>query len=226
MNNNYTFREINGLTGFLKLLLWLGAGMAVVSMSSSIMQAALLNHDSFTASEGEANDLRERIIGLAQLALYVFTAIIFGRWIVRANRNVRALGAENLSITPGWAVGYFFIPIFNLWRPYHAMKDLWRASHNPTGWAEVAVGSVLAGWWTLWLVSNFLGQMSFRMMTAAKDLAGLKSATHVQIVSEVVDVVLCLVAIALVSQIANAQQTHAQTNAGSTSCEGIQTSPT
>ena len=211
MSANYTFREIVGLTKFLKVLLGLGVMMAVVSLLSSLMQAELLHRSSFSEAEGQANDSRERIIGLFQLALYLFTAIIFGRWIVRANKNVRALGADGLRITPGWAVGYFFVPIVNLWRPYQAMKDLWRASHDPASWATTAAGSILPAWWTLWLLSCFLGQMSFRATMAAKGLEGLQAATYLQIVSQAVDIPLCLVAIALVTQIANALKTHVQT---------------
>lgn len=129
MSANYTFREIDGPTKFLKVLLGLGVVMAVVSLFSSVMQAELLSRGSFTEAEGQSNDSREQIIELFQLALYLFTVVIFGRWIVRANKNVRAFGADGLRITPGWAVGYFFVPIINLWRPYQAMKDLWRASH-------------------------------------------------------------------------------------------------
>ncbi|MFM7930888.1 MAG: DUF4328 domain-containing protein, partial [Pirellula sp.] len=94
MSTIYTFREINGLTKFLTILLGLGAALAVISVLSSLMQAELLSRESFSEAEGQTNDVREGVIGLLQFALYIFTAVIFGRWIVRANRNVRALGAE------------------------------------------------------------------------------------------------------------------------------------
>lgn len=208
MSASYTYREMTGLTKFLKMLLGLGAALAVVSMLSSFMQAELLSRDGFSEAEGQANDFREQIIGLLQFALYLFTAVIFGCWIVRANKNVRALGADDLRITPGWAVGYFFVPIVNLWRPYQAMKDLWRASHSPTSWVSTTSGSILPAWWTLWLLSNFLGQVSFNVMMNAQGLEGLQAATYLQIVAQGVDISLCLVAMSLVTQIAHAQQTH------------------
>jgi hypothetical protein len=213
MNANYTFRDIVGLTKLLKVLLGLGVAMGVVSLVSSLMQAELLNRGSFSEAEAQSNDSRKQIIGLLQLALYLFTAVIFGQWIVRANKNVRALGADGLRITPGWAVGYFFVPIVNMWRPYHAMKDLWRASHHPASWATTSASSILPTWWTLWLVSSFLGQMSFRVTMAAKGLEALQAATCLQILCEAVDIPLCLVAMALVTQIANVQKSHAPTSA-------------
>lgn len=211
INANYTFREMVGLTKFLGVLLGLGVVMAVVSLLSSLMQTELLSRGTFSEAEGQANDSRELIIGLFQSALYLFTAVIFGCWIVRANKNVRALGAVGLRITPGWAVGYFFIPIVNFWKPLHAMKDLWQASHNPASWTTTIESRTVSAWWNLWLVSIVLAQISFRATTAAKDLKGLQMATYVQLISQAVDIPLCLVAIALVTQIANAQQTHVET---------------
>jgi hypothetical protein len=212
MTTHYTFREIAGLTKLIEALLSLGAIMAAVSLLSSLMQAELLSRSSFTQAEGYSNDIREQTISLLNLPLYLFTVITFGRWIVRANKNVWALGAHGLRMTPGWAVGYFFIPFLNLWRPYQAMKDLWRASHSPSSWSPTAAGSILPAWWTLWLFSCVLGQMSFRAAMAAKGLDALRAATYTQIVSHAVDIPLCLVAISLVSQIALAQKTHVQTS--------------
>src|SRR5260221_8716711 len=123
MPSNYTFREIAGLTTLLKVLLGLFAAMAVAAIISSCMEIELLNRwGDLTQDEVDANDLREGIIALFNLVLFLFTVVIFGKWIVRANRNVRALGATDLLMTPGWVVGFFFIPIANLWKPYQAMK--------------------------------------------------------------------------------------------------------
>lgn len=202
----YTFREIGGLTTFLKVLLGLGVAMAAVSLTSSLMQASLLDRGNFTEAEGEANDARERMVGLLHLALHLFTAVVFGCWIVRANRNVWALGARGLPISPGWAVGFFFVPIVSLWMPYQAMRELWRASHHPAAWRRVTASPVLPIWWTLWILSNVLGQVSLRVALNAKDLEGLRLATWLDVVSLALDIPLCLVARALVAQIANAQQ--------------------
>jgi len=212
MTTTYTYRDITGVTQFLRVLLGLGVAIAVVSLFSSFMQAELLSRSSFSAAEGHANDSREQFIGVLQLAIYVFTVVIFGRWIVRANKNIRALGADGLRITPGWAVGYFFIPVMCLWRPYQAMKDLWKASQDPTAWHTSPAGSIVPAWWTLWLLSIFLDQLSFRLTMNAREVEDLQGATYVQMVCLVSDIALCLVAMALVLQIARAQNSHARTN--------------
>lgn len=209
MKANYTYREIFGLTKFLNVLLGLGAAMAVVSLFSSFMQSELLSR-SFSEAEGQANDFRQQLIGRIGFALYCFTVVVFGSWIVRAHKNVRALGADGLRETPGWAVGSFFFPILNLWVPYQAMRDLWQASHNPRSWKDAGVDAILPEWWTLWIVSNFLGHLSFRATTNAQGLEGLQSATYWQIAALIVNILLYWAAMSLVTQIADAQRTTAE----------------
>jgi hypothetical protein len=210
MAKNYQFRGIAGLTTFLRTLLVLSALLSLISIWSSALQLELFNRwGNFTLEEVESNDLRERIVALANFVLNLFIVIIFAIWIVRANKNVRALGATDLRMTPGWAVGFFFIPIMNLWKPYQAMKDLWEASHyfssNPT-----KTGSILPIWWALWLLSNFVANISFRLTLSAEGLEQLRTATTVEIINEVLNIPLCIVAILLVSQIGKAQTTAAQ----------------
>ena len=58
-----------------------------------------------------------------------------------------------MSISAGWAAGYFFIPIMNLWKPYQAMKEIWQGSDpDPTVHAfSVRVPALLPWWWGLFL---------------------------------------------------------------------------
>lgn len=211
MNESYAFRDLSGLTKFLKLLLGIGIAVSVTSLLSSAMQLELLNRPSFTEAEATTNDLREMIIGWGDLALAVLTAIVFGRWIVQANKNVRALGAAGLRVTPGWAVGYLFVPIVSLWKPYQAMSDLWRASRDPAAWTSVPRGSILPIWWGLWVASNVIGQVAFRATMAAEGLEALRDATIIQMVTEAIHIPLCLAARVLVTQIGEAQRAQAPT---------------
>ena len=58
--------------------------------------------------EFELFDGLNSITGIPILFLFFLTILLFGIWIVRANKNVRALGARELSMSPGWALGYFY----------------------------------------------------------------------------------------------------------------------
>ena len=65
--------------------------------------------------------------------LLVLAAIVlFCLFMPRANRNARAFGAP-MSNSPGWAAGWFFVPVAFWWKPYYAMKEIWQGSDpDPT----------------------------------------------------------------------------------------------
>lgn len=89
-------------------------------------------------------------VALVGFAVQVATAVAFCRWFYRAYANLPALGERTPRFTPGWAIGYFFIPFLNLFRPYQAAKEIWAAStRSPHG--------LLVAWWALWLLANFAG---------------------------------------------------------------------
>lgn len=71
------------------VLLTLDLVLNVLSAGSSWMQLQLLQRP-FTEEEGNVNDLREGAVGLAQLSVYIVTAIVFCVWIVRSQKNVWA----------------------------------------------------------------------------------------------------------------------------------------
>ncbi len=60
-------------------------------------------------------------------------------WHYRAGQNAHGLvSGEGLTFTPGSHVYWWFIPPFNLVRPYQATRELYRASytqeHEPERW--------------------------------------------------------------------------------------------
>ncbi len=136
----YVYRSLFGFTRLLTVLLALGAVAAILSAGSSFLQLDLLTRMRdglpFTMEEAHQNDNREGLIAIGALLLYLVTAVVFGVWIVRAHKNLRALGIPNLTYTPGWAFGWFFIPILNFFRPYQAMKELWQASFGGIMWQK------------------------------------------------------------------------------------------
>ena len=96
--------------------------------------------------------------GVILLLAYLLCIVSFCLWIHRATRNLPALGKTYLPrFTPRWAVGWFFVPILNLVRPYQVMREIWRGSFVPArGWGLVK------WWWALWLISNYLDNIVTR----------------------------------------------------------------
>ena len=134
------------------------------------------------------------------------TAVAFLTWIYRANLNCRGFGAQNMRYTPGWAVGYYFIPFLNLFRPYQVMREIWQVSQNPADWEAQPVSPVLGWWWTAWLTSGVLGHILFRIAMSADSVEDLRLATQVSISASCVGLVLCVCAAFLVNSIGRRQE--------------------
>lgn len=107
-------------------------------------------------------DPESEAYGLASLGYLVFAAIGFVGmmvWFYRATRNARAI-SNGLQTTPGWAVGYFFIPILSLFRPYRTMSEIWRSAITPLTWKSQNDPITLRLWWGGWLLGAIAGSIA------------------------------------------------------------------
>lgn len=183
-----------------------GSGLAEVGLLDRAIDGAFI-----TEAEATANDVRQGLIGLVQIVLFVGTVVAFLMWLHRARRNLPALHARDLRFSPGWAVGYFFIPILNLFRPYQAVKETWKASDpttlHPTAWKDSRGSSVLRWWWAFWLIMNWLGMIAFRISLAAgDDLSVLRGASVMTVLADFFEIVAAVFAIFVVREIDRRQE--------------------
>lgn len=148
--------------------------------------------------EAEENDKRQMLVGLVQFGLFIATAVLFLRSLSRANRNARAMGARNMDFTPGWCMGWFFVPVANLFKPYQAVAETWRASVVSDNWRNNAVSPIVGLWWACWLAHNFLGTWEYMQTNGATSIEDLKSASVVSMVVNVADFPLTIVAILMI----------------------------
>jgi len=206
------FRDPSKITRILTTILWASLALDCIAVLSGLLEYHLLQEMQSGAITGSdmntaanADDSRQRLIGIGQVATYVVTVIVFGRWIYVLNANKIPLGASGLQFTPGWAVGWFFIPFANLWKPYQAMKELWLVSADPLHWQQQERGQLLPWWWFLWLLANILGQMSFRLSLHATDMSDFVAANVVSDLADSTSIALEIVAILLVGQITRMQ---------------------
>jgi hypothetical protein len=165
------YRPANGLVLALTVMFVLGIGLDLLSGAMSLVEATVFSE--YVGQEELDEDSRVLgfyiaygCVGLSTLPVYVATAVLFCMWVFRANKNARALGAQAMTFTPGWSVGWFFVPIMNLFRPYQAVREIHQASHpnaDSLSWKYAPVSAVLGWWWALWIISNILGQVEFRL---------------------------------------------------------------
>jgi hypothetical protein len=202
------YRDPTTLTKWVKGLLVLSLVVDLVATLSGALEFALLRSISGGTAEGDietlanANDARQMAIGIAQLAAYIVTGIVFLVWIYRANRNARALGAQGMRFTPGWSVGWYFVPIMSLWRPFQAMREIWQASAEPGNWRAVQSPPLLGWWWAFYLGNQILSQVAYRLSDNVHDMDSALTASVVMTASSATGLPLDILGLLLVAKIA------------------------
>jgi len=149
------------------------------------------------------------ITGLGHSLIYLITVIIFGMWIYRAAANIVSAGTDGFSYSPGWAVGWYFIPFANFFKPFQAMRQIWNASHGATVHLDDNAPT-LTIWWTAWLIATISGNISLRLTLKAVDADQMMLATQIGAISSIASFVLYPVAIRLVRDITRAQVEYLQ----------------
>ncbi|HXU01177.1 MAG TPA: DUF4328 domain-containing protein [Polyangia bacterium] len=154
-----------------------------------------------------AIDVRTGGLALLGLALLLVAAVLFCLFMPRANRNARSFGAP-MSITPGWAAGYFFVPIANLWKPFQAMKEIWQGSDpDPNVHAfNVPLPALFKWWWGMYLLHNIGGQIVWRTSKTSPTPSDLITSCWVEIVTSTFSIVAALLAAAVVRAVARRQE--------------------
>lgn len=216
-----SYRTLQSRTIWLCRLLYLSVVLDVISLVSNGYQRMVLQQavdGSYESTEAlqasaEASDLWQRLIGISTLALMLVIFVLAGIWIYRASANLRSFGASRLPTSPGWAVGWYFIPFANLLKPFQAMSEIWRASTAPLQWEQAATPPLLRLWWALWLINGFLGNVTFRVSMRAEEVEALLNANSLLIASDLVGIPLSLVFAHMLHRIGD-MQTKQSSSAG------------
>lgn len=138
--------------------------------------------------------------GVAELVIFVAAVAFFLQWFHRAIVCAKALAprGQALNVWPSDAVISFFLPVFNLWRPYQKVKRLsevlnplelpeptpepepapvgqYRASGRRAPAAELRWPKTapLDAWWAAWIFMNVVGRLALRSNTSQSPTAFL-----------------------------------------------------
>lgn len=199
-------KDPRALTFFLLIMLTISLILEGLLAIGHFQLYHLLGGESFTKEQTEAHQAGQAMLSIGYLVVYIITAITFLKWIYRANLNCHCFGTRDMKFSPGWSIGWYFIPFMNLFKPYQAMKEIWLVSKDPQKW-QSQKGSLLLGiWWALWIVSNILGQAAGRLTMGADTPEDLKLSAMVSIASSCISIPLCLIAALLIQTIINQQR--------------------
>lgn len=152
-----SFRSINKITKWLVIL------------SIATIVIALINTGAFFALDYQTRDVQLQstdlvflIIASLILVIEIVALIMTLYWFYRANKNIHAFGAKEVS-SPIMAVIWWFIPILDLWKPHSVAQQIWKASNpqiilsNGIEWKNSPRSNVILLWWILLLLSIFIG---------------------------------------------------------------------
>ncbi len=125
----------------------------------------------------EAQERRQRIVSSLEFGLELTGLVLLLTWVHRISRNTWSLGTEGLQYTPGWSVGWFFVPVANLVVPYNVLNELWRAnSHTTAGeWRKARVPPVLVLWWAAVVASAVVHYSPLEVASGRNRLVNLFS---------------------------------------------------
>ena len=189
------------------VVIWLYLHLAA-TVGNGLMNAWQFADYSRFPADGPPNPDVPSDLPFAFVAIgYLIAAIVCGflilKWTYRVNRNAHAF-ARGLDNSPPWSVGWYFVPIANLWKPYQALKQAWQASERPQSWRTVKLPGLMGWWWALWLISSVVGNISFRLFNPQTVGENVLSA-GMDMAIAVLDVPLDLVFIQIVRRLTAAQ---------------------
>ena len=185
-------------------LVAIGSAWAQHEMLVAVQRGAQL-----TTEQAAANDSRQHLVAVAGIVLFIATAIIWFMWQHRAYANLGLIGSRDTEFTPGGSVGYWFIPLVNLVRPYQITAELYRRSEIQN--ARDSIGGLsgpplVGAWWLVYLVWGGSQRLFSVIAKGANTIPTLISATNIQIGGYLIAVTSTVLALLVIRSIDRFQQ--------------------
>jgi heme/copper-type cytochrome/quinol oxidase subunit 2 len=159
------FKSVRGLANAIAVVLTVEAVVELAVVLSGLVSIGVMAR-LVAGNPADRIRLAVRTGSLAGLGALLSLAVVvlFCLFMPRANRNARSFGAP-LSNSPGWAAGWFFIPIAMWWKPYYAMKEIWQGSDPDPAVPppEAKVPALLPLWWWTFVLRTLGGFVTNRM---------------------------------------------------------------
>ncbi len=107
--------------------------------------------------------------GLSALSILTFIALAF--WLWRSVDNADEAGAH-MNYGPGWAIGWWLIPLANLWKPFDMLCELYSASQAPQAWSVEKRPGLVILWWLVHIAAIVLAMVvRFAVMSGTVDIS-------------------------------------------------------
>lgn len=155
--------------------------------------------ENLSMEAAEANDLRQQVVAIIYLLIFILSGVMFISWFRRAYANLhkRVSGLEHQEVHAAWC---WFIPILNLFRPYQIMMELYRRtdqylSERRPDYQPALDYQKVGWWWGFWVLSSILGQIVFRTSIRAEDIDSLTMVTVLNMVASAANMAAAFLAV-------------------------------
>jgi|GEM_PF-1398746 len=102
------------------------------------------------------------LAGLLYVATYLISGIVTLFWLYGTAGNAKII-RPSIDFTPGWAVGWYFVPIANLFKPYEVLRDIWIAGKGRINGVYPKGTPRLAVWWLCTIIGGVATSIAGRM---------------------------------------------------------------
>ncbi len=140
------YQPTQELGRWLRYLLWGSAASLIVTAITGFVDASRIGdlRDAGTTELPSAFVPHTAgLIATLASAVSLATVVVWLVWQHRSQSNLFAARLAGLRYTPGWAVGWWFVPFANLVMPFRTMRELWTKSGVDAAPRE------LVPWWVL-----------------------------------------------------------------------------
>jgi hypothetical protein len=209
---NAAYRDIRGRARMVYVAMGAWIVAALVAIWADVLEIRVLERlQDFQIGSGgsaalvqllddaDASDNRVAAASVFYLAALLASAVALCFWMHRANWNLTSLGHPS-RFTPGWAVGWWFVPIMNVFRPFQVMKDI------AVGSGQSQLGPILGLWWAGWLVGGFIGRGALSATFGDATISEQITADWASIVGDSVFLMPAILMIFIVRKVTGAQE--------------------
>lgn len=209
----YPYRSARVRARWAQVLIGLVAALALFEISATWGEIQLLQRiqDGGFVSNSEAAASNNLVVAASVLVLFALIAagVVYLLWIHRSVGNLGQVRSGHrsspLRFTPGWAVGWYFVPLMNLVRPFQVMRELYEES------SPERTGVALVGWWwAIYLGGGLIDSGAAVAFFSDQSLSELITSDYLTIAANVLTVVAAVLVILLIDRIVTWQESRAE----------------
>lgn len=131
---------------------------------ASVASGLINNPASFDLGGASSADHRVHAASIAYFLVVALAGLLFISWLYQVVDNVAKRRPQDLRHGKGWAIGGWFVPILNWFRPKQMVDDAWRGTRpDPAGLPTVP--AFVHVWWAFFVLSGLLTGVGARLPT-------------------------------------------------------------